>query len=741
MNLQGRWLATILVTSLAAHGIAQVRGKMNTRWTKLVDPAHVLPEYPRPTMVREHWTNLNGWWDFQVGDPAASQIDKFDHKILVPFPPESELSGYHKMIPVGGWVKYRRTFEAKADGGHVLLHFGAVDWECHVSVNGKEVGSHKGGFDPFTIDVTKALHAGPNELIVTVKDPTDQGPQPRGKQVLNPEGIYYTPTTGIWQTVWLEQVPAKYIQKLWIEPKPDDGIVGVRPIFNGPADGLTTKVEVFDAGVSVAVLKQQADRTLALEIPDAKWWSPEDPHLYDLVVTLLDGAGKQIDRVKSYFAFRTVSIGPGKDGKTRILLNGEPTFMIGPLDQGFWPDGLFTAPTDAALKFDIEETKKLGFNMIRKHVKVEPERWYMWCDRMGMLVWQDMPSGEKSIHPDEPDIERTPESKAIFEHELKAMIDAFKNHPSIVCWVLFNEGWGQYDTARMTEVLRSYDRTRIIDAVTGWADRGVGDMHDWHIYPGPDSPKPEPTRAAVLGEFGGLGLVTPGHMWLEKGWGYQSYKTPEELTEAFESLFLNLRLLIADPGLSAAVYTQTTDVETETNGLLTYDRAVEKMDPKRVRAAVQSLFLPAPTVTELVPTSETEPQKWWFTTEEPHEGWQAADFDHNAWREADGGFGTVGTPGASVGTVWDGSDIWIRRQFASLFPVPAGEVCLRVHHDDDAEVYLDGVLIAKLAGHTSKYKLIKLPKGLTIGRHVIAIHCHQEKGGQYIDAGFVRVKG
>lgn len=716
---------------------------LTTKWSGKVDQNKPLPEYPRPQLVRDGWTNLNGQWDFQV-TPAKAKPGKFEHKILVPFAPESKLSNYRRAIPDGSVLRYRRTFTATAGTGigRTLLHFGAVDWSCSASVNGKVVGSHKGGYDPFTFDITDALNkSGSQELVVTVTDPTDAGVQPRGKQSRKPEGIFYTPVSGIWQTVWLEQVPNQYIDRLWVDPHPTNGLVGVRPIIPGNPAGLVTKVEIRQNGQVVATAKQPSDRTLSLLVSAPKLWSPDSPTLYDMTVSLHDGKGKVVDKVTSYFAFRTVTLGRDARGRTRIMLNGKPLLMVGPLDQGFWPDGIYTAPTDEAMKFDLEMTKQWGFNMIRKHVKVEPERWYTYCDRMGILVWQDMVSGDRFIGPNDPDIKRTPASKEIFLRELKAMVDTHRNHPSIVTWVLFNEGWGQFETKPMTAWLKSYDPSRIVDSVTGWADRGVGDMHDIHVYPGPASPRPEPTRAAVLGEFGGLGLVTPEHMWHENGWGYQTYKTREELTEAFEQLFFSLRMLAADPGLSAAVYTQTTDVETELNGLMTYDRAIMKMDPARVRKAVRSLFLPPPTLTTLLPDSEEHSQRWHYTFDTPPSGWEAKDFDHSAWREDRGGFGTNGTSGASVGTIWDSKNIWIRRQFAIEKPVPKGQVFLRIHHDDNAEVYLDGKLISTLDRWTTNYTLIPLPNvDLSVGRHVIAIHCYQDTGGQYIDAGLVRVQ-
>jgi len=580
MPLASLLLAGVLSTQM------KPQPQLSTPWTDSVNPDAPHPEYPRPQFRRRKWVNLNGKWDFAISR-SMERPARFGSTIVVPFPVESYLSGVQRRVPEGGSVWYRRTFN-RPKGERLLLNFEASDWDTTVWVNDKEVGNHKGGYDPFTFEVTDALKSrGQQEIVVRVIDPTDSGTQPRGKQVRKPNGIWYTPTTGIWGTVWLEPVPASRVLRLRVRARNSgdvDVLVDVdegQPPHSSP---LSVQAEG-DAPMSVHV---DGDTSVGLgraqfKIAKPELWAPEHPRLYKLKITYGE------DVVESYFAFREVSVGPDREGKTRLLLNGKPTFMIGPLDQGFWPDGLYTAPTEKAMQYDLDMTKKLGFNMVRKHVKVEPRTWYAYCDRIGLMVWQDMPSGDGFIGGKDPDLNRTKESAEIFERELAAMIDTHYNSPSIVTWVLFNEGWGQYDTERLAKWVKERDPSRLLDAVTGWTDRGVGDMHDWHKYPGPASPEPEPNRAAVLGEFGGLGLPTPGHMWHEKAWGYQSFKTRAELTDRFEGILAKLAELIKEPGCSAAVYTQTTDVETEANGLMTYDRKVLKMDAKRVKAAVETL--------------------------------------------------------------------------------------------------------------------------------------------------------
>jgi hypothetical protein len=719
-------------------------GPLMTRWAKEVHPDKVHPEYPRPQLVRKAWQNLNGLWQlaFAKENEAPPFGKTLDERILVPFPVESALSGVMKRAER---LWYRRTFSVpKAWAGQsILLHFGAVDWEAKVWVNGKHVGTHRGGYDAFSFDLTEALKPeGEQELVVGVWDPTDAGTQPRGKQVREPKGIYYTPSTGIWQTVWLEPVPKLSIESLKLVPDVEAGTVQVQAKLRGTADRATLRATVSEGAREKGTADAALGRALTVKIAQPKLWSPESPFLYDLRVELFDG-DKVVDAVDSYFGMRQIALGKDDKGVVHIQFNGKPLFQVGPLDQGFWPDGLYTAPTDSALKYDVEITKQFGFNMTRKHVKVEPARWYYWCDKLGLLVWQDMPSGDKSIREKDPDLKRSPESARQFEEELRAMIDQLHNHPCVVQWVVFNEGWGQYDTARLAEWTKTYDPTRLVDSASGWTDRKVGDVHDVHVYPGPGAPEREDKRASVLGEFGGLGLGVDGHTWSKKTWSYRGTKSKEELTRRYERLLREAWRLKDDKGLCAAVYTQITDVETEINGLLTYDREVIKLDLDRAAAANRGDFSRMPEVRVLVPTSQEKGQMWRYTLEKPADDWFKADFKDAAWKEGPGGFGTKGTPGAVVRTEWKTDDIWIRREF-TLPEGPFNELMLNLHHDEEAEVYLNGMLAVKVAGFITDYEEVGIGKEalatLKPGRNVIAIHCKQTTGGQYIDAGLIDVK-
>jgi len=541
-------------------------GPLKTRWAKDVSPTNALPEYPRPQMVRKDWLNLNGLWDIKLGDGTES-------KILVPFAIESALSGVMKHVDR---VTYRRSFEIPKgwSGQQVLLHFGAVDWESTVFLNGKKLGVHRGGYDVFSYNITDALKGeGAQEITVEVFDPTDLGGQPRGKQKLKPGSIMYTATTGIWQTVWLEPVPTAHIESLKIVPDVDAGCLRLTVAGSGSVDAVASV-----DGKDVAQVSGQAGSELKLSISNPKLWSPDSPHLYDLRVALKSG-DKTVDAVTSYFGMRKIALGKDDKGVTRMMLNGKPVFQVGPLDQGFWPDGIYTAPTDEALRFDIVETKRLGFNTTRKHVKVEPDRWYYWCDKLGLLVWQDMPCGNS--YTDKPQ----PIDKPQFKSELVSMVRNLWNHPSIIMWVVFNENQGQHDTEALVADVEALDPSRLVNNASGNDDKNCGDVIDKHTYPGPDSPKPEDNRAAVLGEFGGLGLPVDGHTWTKKTWGYEGTKNIEDLTKGYEKLLRKSWLLNVTDGLSAVIYTQLTDVETECNGLLTYDREINKVVPERAAAA------------------------------------------------------------------------------------------------------------------------------------------------------------
>jgi len=572
--ITGLFSLTLVPSAPAAEWQSAV-GPLQTRWAKDVSPANALPEYPRPQMVRKDWQNLNGFWDIKLGDGTET-------KILVPYPVESALSGVMKH---SDRLTYHRSFEIpKAwSGQQVLLHFGAVDWESKVSLNGKELGVHRGGYDAFSYDITDSLkNDGAQDITVEVFDPTDLGGQARGKQKLKPGSIMYTPTTGIWQTVWLEPVGPTHIESLNIIPDVDQGCVRIKVgAIAGKDDGnLQAGVEVYDGPTKIGSAKGWAAEELVVKIPNAKLWSPETPFLYDLKVTTSgQRLTPQADAVTSYFGMRKIALGKDDKGITRMMFNGKPVFQVGPLDQGFWPDGLYTAPTDEALRFDISETKRLGFNTTRKHVKVEPDRWYYWCDKLGLLVWQDMPCANSYTD------KHQPLDNPQFKKELVNMVTSHWNHPAIIMWVVFNENQGQHDTEELVASVKTLDPSRLVNNASGNDDKNCGDVIDKHSYPGPESPKPEANRAAVLGEFGGLGLPVDGHTWSKKTWGYQGTKSIEDLTAGYEKLLAKAWELNASAGLSAVIYTQLTDVETECNGLLTYDRELNKVIAERAAAA------------------------------------------------------------------------------------------------------------------------------------------------------------
>ena len=586
--------------------------RMLTRWAADVSPERVLPEYPRPQMTRPRWESLNGLWDFALvdsssvpgvpGDPhrlatpsrpggagPAGAIpmpagDAYTTRILVPFAPEAVLSGVGRHADR---VAYRRTFERPASmraGERLLVHIGACDWHCTVYVNGRQVADHRGGYDAFTADVTDALGTdGSQQLVVAVYDPTDKFGQPRGKQVSKPEGIWYTPVTGIWQSVWLEPVPAASIDRLHMTPDVAGAALRLRVLGRGTTAGQRVEAVALMNGREVGRIEGGVGAELRLPVPNARLWSTEDPHLYKLRVTLRESSGtggRELDRVDSYFGMRTVARGRDRAGFERIMLNGRPVFQFGPLDQGWWPDGLYTAPTDAALRYDVEMTKALGFNMTRKHIKVEPARWYYYADSLGLAVWQDMPSGWND----------SPEAQQHFETEMRAMMEDLHNVPSIVAWVPFNEKWGQFDTRRIVGIVQALDSSRLVNDASGWQHENVGDMVDVHRYQGPQAMRGLPGRIAVVGEYGGLGYKEAGHTWAGDAWGYGGlFETRQALADRYALLAKRLLHDRDTHGIGAGIYTQFTDVEVELNGFFTYDRAILKFDTAQTSAVNRGL--------------------------------------------------------------------------------------------------------------------------------------------------------
>ncbi len=602
---------------LSAQQWAPAGDRIKTKWADEVSPTNAHPEYPRPQMVRQDWQSLNGLWDYAITPKSQPCPRSFDGKILVPFAIESSLSGVGRTFTADDALWYKTTFSVPSawKGKRLMLNFEAVDWKAEVFVNDIKIGSHTGGYTHFSFDVTPYLKSGANSLVVRVEDATDNDFQPRGKQVSKPNGIWYTAVSGIWQSVWIEPVAPAHITDYNVVSSIKDKAINVSVDAAGTQEGDVVKVFLLDGGIGYSTetanaAKPAADGLYAvlasgmtvpggsvtLNVASPKLWSPDSPYLYGLDIQILRN-GKIVDRVASYTAMREVGA-YRKNGNTKLMgLNGEGIFQLGPLDQGWWPDGLYTAPTDEALKFDIQKTKDFGFNMIRKHIKVEPDRWFYYCDQLGIIVWQDMPSFAVSkrwgmyYYGEGEDWPASPEAKSNYYKEWTEIINQVKKFQCIAVWVPFNEAWSQFDTKDVVAYTKKLDPTRLVNQSSGgnW-EEGVGDILDNHHYPYPAFRMWDKNMINVLGEYGGIGLPIEGHLWqADKNWGYVQYKNGDEVLAEYTDFAEQLKQLIKQ-GCSAAVYTQTTDVEIEVNGLMTYDRKVIKMDEKKLRAVNEGII-------------------------------------------------------------------------------------------------------------------------------------------------------
>jgi hypothetical protein len=715
----------------------------------------ILPEYPRPQMVRDKWLNLNGIWQFQ---PAASNNEalptgNLSREILVPFPCASALSGIKEQHE---HVWYRRSFTVPADwtGQRVLLHFGAIDYFSEIFVNGQSVGTHQGGYDPFYFDITDKISGSGEQIIhVRASDPTDAKGYPRGKQTLYPGGIMYTETTGIWQTVWLEAVPQSYIGSFRMVPDIDNAVLTFYPetTIGGtyyPSRSLKFRFKIYADGEEIASTEEAFKTSINISVPQPlKLWSPTSPYLYDMKIYVLTGT-TPLDSVTTYFGMRKISK-QLEDGYPRMMLNNKFLYHMGPLDQGFWPDGLYTAPCDEALRFDIEKTKELGFNMIRKHIKVEPQRWYYWCDKLGVLVWQDMPSMNSYINTAEhpvPEQERT-----AYKNELGTMIKTHWNSPCIVSWVPFNEYQGSHDEATIANYIKGIDDSRLVNINSGGDARYDNintDIRDYHNYPAPYCPPRNTANNQILvcGEYGGIGYYENGHIW-EAGNPYETVDSYAKLLSKYTEYAEMLIYFKSNKGLSGSVYTEITDVEMELNGFLTYDRKVIKGNAADFYAVNQRVINEFRYYDEILPTAETAPQEWKYTTTNPSGVWMSKAYDDSAWNIGQSGFGTDKTPAAIIGTTWNTNDIWLRRSFT----LPADALdngktpVLRIHHDEGCQIYINGVLAVNLTGYTGNYGFVDMSAGAKAalvagGENTIAVHCNQTSGGQYIDVGISTLK-
>ena len=752
-------LSMILVMAIMLTLVESVRAQ--STWTKQTAPVmtpwgeqltadNVWQEYPRPSMKRQEWMNLNGVWKYfkrtSINYDYERNTTSFSKAILVPFPVESALSGIMDKSYSSNrraTHMYRRTFtlpNAFSDK-NVLLHFGAVDWRCYIYVNGQLAGTHDGGSVPFALDITSFLkESGTQELQVAVWDPTDGG-QPNGKQSVSPSGIWYTPNSGIWQTVWLEPVSPTHIESYEPIPDIDNSNVSIKVKTSA---SCTVTLTVKDGDNIVVEQTGPSDQTFTLPIPSAKLWSPDEPNLYDLEITAKE-QGQEVDKVTGYFGMRKFSRAM-IDGHPAVLLNNKPLYMYGPLDQGWWPDGLLTPPSYEAMVYDLQVMKDFGMNMVRKHIKLENDLWFEWCDRNGLVVWQDMPSGCGSGA-----IGNIEYAMQNFYRENEELIEATRHHPCIGAWVVWNEGWGQHAERGMAHTMRAvnsvmnanHDPGRFVHAVTGWVDVEMGDFLDVHSYPSPGAATNAVNeRVASCGEFGGINLFIENHMWAGSDVNYTTVEDAETYANLYDRYTDRLGELQQEKGLWMSVYTQITDVEQECNGILTYDRKVMKVSPAQQQMMrdkiLRTINYRYKDVTTVVPAGdENSSIQWKYTTTEPAADWFTTDFAATGWKTGSAGFGGGGR------TPWSSSDIWIRRTFKinSFDMSRLPDLRLWLFHDEDAEIYINGLLAAKMTGYNTKYEawplLPEAQQSLKFdgSDNVIAIHCKQTTGGQFIDCG------